>query len=152
MLGVLSNINNSENRFILCSIAIKCVRMLHQCDICGKTLSRKEHLHRHINNVHGESHSVQSIPIVNGSLASNPPTTEDDMYTDDEMEGQISEESYTDEETGEETEEESSENYDESEEEDNNPWKLILNEVYQKMHPIRMVLVWFTKTRCHTFK
>ena len=88
-------------------------------------------------NVHGEGHSVQSIPIVNGSLASNSSTTEDDMYTDDEMEGQISEESYTDEETGEETEEESSENYDESEEEDNNPWKLILNEVYQKMDPIR---------------
>ena len=57
--------------------------------------------------------------------------------TDDEMEGEISEESYTDEETGKETEEESSENYDVSEEEDNNPWKLILNEVYQKMDPIR---------------
>ena len=52
------------------------------------------------------------------------------MYTDDEMEGQ-NEESYTDEETGEETEEESSENYDWSEERTNNPWKLILNEVYQ---------------------
>ena len=38
---------------------------------------------------------------------------------------------------GQETEEESSENCDESEEEDNNPWKLILNEVYQKMDPIR---------------
>ena len=87
-------------------------------------------------NVHGEGNSVQSIPIVNGSLAINPSTTEDDMYTDDEMEGQ-SEESYTDEETGEETVEESSEDYDESEEEENNPWKLILNEVYQKMDPIR---------------
>ena len=54
--------------------------------------------------VHGEGHSVQSIPIANGSLASNSSTTEDDIYTDDEMEGQ-SEESYTDEETGEETEE-----------------------------------------------
>ena len=52
----------------------------------------------------GEGHSVQSIPFVNGSLASNSSTTEDDMYTDDEMEGQ-SEESYTDEETGNETEE-----------------------------------------------
>ena len=110
--------------------------MLHQCDICERTLSRKEHLHRHMKNVHGEGRSVQSIPIFNGSLASNSSTTEDDMYTDDEMEGQ-SEESYTDEETGKETEEESSENYDESEEEDNNPWKLILNEVYQKMDPIR---------------
>ena len=88
-------------------------------------------------NVHGEGHSVQSIPIVNGSLPSNSSTTEDDMYTDDELEGQISEESYADEETREETEEESSENYDESEEEDNNPWKLILNEVCQKMDPIR---------------
>ena len=88
-------------------------------------------------NVHGEGHSVQSIPIVNGSLASNSSTTEDNMDTDDEMEGQISEESYADEESGEETEEESSENYDESEEEDNNPWKLILNEVFQKMDPIR---------------
>ena len=87
-------------------------------------------------NVHGEGHSVQSIPIVNGSLASNSSTTEDDIYTDDEMEGQ-SEESYTDEETGKETEEESSENYDESKEEDNNPMKLILNEVYQKMDPVR---------------
>ena len=58
------------------------------------------------------------------------------MYTDHEMEGK-SEESYTDEETGKETEEGSSENYDESEEEDNNPLKLILNEVYQKMDPIR---------------
>ena len=57
------------------------------------------------------------------------------MYTDDEMEGR-SEESYADEETGEETEEESSENYDELQEDDNNPWKLILNEVYQKMDPI----------------
>ena len=28
-------------------------------------------------------------------------------------------------------------NYDESEKEDNNPWKVILNEVYQKMDPIR---------------
>ena len=109
----------------------ECVRMLHQCDICGKTLSRKEHLHRHMKNVHGEGNSVQSIAI-----ASNPSTTDDDMYTDDEMEGQ-SDESYTDEETGEETEEESSENSDESEEEDNNPWKLILNEVFQKMDPIR---------------
>ena len=54
----------------------------------------------------------------------------------DEKEGQ-SEKSYTDEETGEETEEESSENYDESEEEDNNLWKLILNEVHQKMDAIR---------------
>ena len=68
-------------------------------------------------NVHGEGNSVQSIPIVNGSLASNSSTTKDDMYTDNEKEGQ-SEESYTDEETGEETVEESSENYDESEEED----------------------------------
>ena len=80
-------------------------------------------------NVHEEGHSVQSIPIVNGSHASNSSTTADDMYTDDEMEGKISEESYADEESGEEREEESSENYDESEEEDNNPWKLILNEV-----------------------
>ena len=38
---------------------------------------------------------------------------------------------------GQETEEESSENCDESEEEDNNPWKLILNEVFQTMDPIR---------------
>ena len=76
---------------------IECVRMLHQCDICGKTLSRKEHLHRHMKNVHGEGNSVQSIAI-----ASNPTTTDDDMYTDDEMEEQ-SDESYTDEETGEET-------------------------------------------------
>ena len=76
-------------------------------------------------NVHGEGHSVQSIPIANGSLASNPSTTEDDISTDEEMDGH-SEEPYTDEETGKETEEESSENYDESEEEDNNPWKLIL--------------------------
>ena len=82
-----------------------------------------------------EGHSVQSIPIVNGSLASNCSTTEDDMYTDDEMEGQ-SEESYTDEETGKETQEVSSENYDESAEEDNNPGKVILNEVYQKMDRI----------------
>ena len=104
--------------------------MLHQCDICGKTLSRKEHLNRHMKNVHGEGHSIQSIPVVNGSLASNTSTTEDDIYTDDEMEGE-SEESFADEETGEETGEESSENYDESEEDDNNPWKLILNEVYQ---------------------
>ena len=109
--------------------------MLHQCDICEKTLSRNEHLHRHMKNVHGEGHSVQSIPIVNRSLASNSSTTEDEMYTDDEMEGQ-SDESYTDEETGEETGKESSKNSDESEE-DNNPWKLILNEVYQKMDPIR---------------
>ena len=57
------------------------------------------------------------------------------MYTDDEMEGQ-SEESYTDEETGKETQEVSSENYDESAEEDNNPGKVILNEVYQKMDRI----------------
>ena len=28
-------------------------------------------------------------------------------------------------------------NYDESEKEDNNPWKVILNEVYQKMDPMR---------------
>ena len=84
----------------------------------------------------GEGHSVQSIPFVNGSLASNSSTTDDDMYTDDEMEGQ-SEDSYTDEETEEETEEESSEIPDESVEEDNNPWKLILNEVFQKMDPIR---------------
>ena len=55
-------------------------------------------------NVHGESHFVQSISVVNGTLASNPSTTEDHMYTDDEMEGQ-SEKSYTDEETGKETEE-----------------------------------------------
>ena len=118
--------------------------MFHKCDICGKTLSRKEHLHRHINNVHGEGHSVQSIPIVNGSLSSNSSTTEDDMYTDDEMEGQ-SVKSYTDDETGEETEEEhhtltdqeSIENYEESEEEDSNPWEFILDEVYQKMDPIR---------------
>ena len=68
----------------------ECVRMLHQCDICEKTLSRNEHLHRHrhMKNVHGEGHSVQSIPIVNGSLASNSSTTKDEMYTDDEMEGQ----------------------------------------------------------------
>ena len=53
--------------------------------------------------------------------------------------------SYTDDETGEETEEEhhtltdqeSIENYKESEEEDRNPWEFILNEVYQKMDPIR---------------
>ena len=50
-------------------------------------LSRKEHLHRHINNVYGEGHSVHSIPIVNGSLSSNSSTTEDEMYTDDEMKG-----------------------------------------------------------------
>ena len=79
--------------------------MIHQCDICGKTLSRKEHLHRHINNVHGEGHSVKSIPIVIGSLSSNSSTTEDDMYTDDEMEGPRVK-SYTDDETGEEPEEE----------------------------------------------
>ena len=82
-------------------------------------------------NVHGEGNSVQSIAI-----ASNLSTTDDDMYTDDEIEGQ-SHESFTDEETGEETDEESSENSDESEEEDNNPWKLILNEVFQTMDPIR---------------
>ena len=66
------------------------------------------------------------------------------MYTDDEMEGQ-SVKSYTDDETGEETEDEhhtltfqeSIENYEESEEEDSNPWKFILNEVYQKMDPRR---------------
>ena len=81
------------------------VDMFHQCDICRKTLSRKEHFHRHINNVHGASHSVQSIPIVNGSLASNSSTTKDDMYMDDEMDGQ-SVKYYTDDETGEETEEE----------------------------------------------
>ena len=122
----------------------ECVRMFDQCDICGKTLSRKEHLYRHINNVHREGHSVQSIPFVNESLASNSSTTEDDMYTDDEMEGQSSE-SYTDAETGEGTEEEhhtltdqeSIENYEESEKEDSNPWKFILNEVYQTMGPIR---------------
>ena len=78
--------------------------MFYECDICGKTLSRKEHLHHHINNVHGEGNSVQTIPIINGSLSSNSPTTEDDMYMDDEMEGQ-SVKSYTDDETGEETEE-----------------------------------------------
>ena len=110
--------------------------MLHQCDICEKNLSTKEHLRRHMKNVRGEGNSVQSTPIANGSLSSNSSTTEDDMYTDDQMDSQ-SEESYTDEETGKETQEESSENYDESEEEDNNPWKLILNEVYQKMDPIR---------------
>ena len=77
--------------------------MFHQCDICGKTLSRKDHLYLHINNVHGEGHSIQSIRIVSGSLASNYSTTEDNMYTDDEMEGQ-SLQSYTDDETGEETE------------------------------------------------
>ena len=66
------------------------------------------------------------------------------MYTDDEMEEQSSE-CYTDDETGEETEEEhhtltdqeSIENYEESEEEDSNPWEFILDEVYQKMDPIR---------------
>ena len=66
------------------------------------------------------------------------------MYTDDEMEGQSSE-SYTDDETGEGTEEEhhtltdqeSIENYEESEKEDSNPWEFILDEVYQKMDPIR---------------
>ena len=58
------------------------------------------------------------------------------MYTDDEMEGQ-SEESYVDNGIGKETEEETNKNYHESEEEDNNLWKLILNEVYQKMDPIR---------------
>ena len=118
--------------------------MFHQCDICGKILSGKEHLHRHMKNVHGEGHSVQSIPIVNGSLASNSSITEVDMYTDDEMEGQRVK-SYTDDETGEETEEEHHtltdeeiiENYEESKEEDNNPWEFILNEVYQKMDPIR---------------
>ena len=109
--------------------------MLHQCDICGKTLSRKEHLHSHMKNVHGEGNSVQSIAI-----PSNLSTTDDDIYTDDEMEGQ-SDESYTDEETGEETEEESSENSNESEEEDNNPWKLILNDVFQKMDPIRASMI-----------
>ena len=66
----------------------ECVRMLHQCGICEKTLSREEHLHRHMKNVHGEGHSVQSIHIINGSLASNSSTTKDEMYTDDEMEGQ----------------------------------------------------------------
>ena len=75
--------------------------MFHQWVICGKSLSRKGHLHRHINNVHGEGHAVQSIPILNGSLSSNSSTTEDDMYTDDEMEEQSSE-SYTDDETDEE--------------------------------------------------
>ena len=117
--------------------------MFHQCDIRGRTLSRKEHLHRYINNVHG-GHSGQLIPIVNGSLASNSSTTEDDMYTDDEMDGQ-SVKSYTDEENGEEMEEEhhtltdpeSIENYEESEEEDSNPWEFILKGVYQKADPIR---------------
>ena len=99
-------------------------------------LSRKEHLHHHMKNVHGESNSVQSIPIANGSLVSNSSTTEEDMYTDDEMEGQ-SEESYRRGNWREKTEEESSKIYDESEKEDNNPWKLILNEVYQNMDPIR---------------
>ena len=33
--------------------------------------------------------------------------------------------------------EECSENYDEWEEEDNNPWKLILSEVFEEMDPIR---------------
>ena len=135
-------IDNSENKFIVFNC--ECVRMFHQCDICGKTLSRKEHLHRHMKNVHGEGHSVQSIPIVNGSLASDSSTTEDDMYTDDEMEGQ-SVKSYTDDETGEETEEEhhtstdeeSIENLEESKEKDSNPWGLILNEVYENMDPIR---------------
>ena len=102
-------------------------------------MSRKEHLHRHMKNVHGEGNSVQSNAMVNGSLASNSSTTEDDMYTDDEIEVQ-SEESYTAEETGEETVEESSQNYDESEEEDNNPWKLILNEIYQKMRTLYVTL------------
>ena len=68
-------------------------------------MSRKEHLYHHINNVHGEGHSVQSNPIVNRSLDSNSSSTEDDMYTEDEMEGQ-SLKSCTDDETGEETEEE----------------------------------------------
>ena len=48
-------------------------------------------------NVHGEGNSLQSIAI-----ASNSSTTDDNMYTDDEMEGQ-SDESYTDKETWEET-------------------------------------------------
>ena len=69
-----------------------------------KTLSRKEHFHRHMKDVHGDGHSVQSIPIVNGSLTSNSSTTEDDMYTDDGMEGQ-SDGSYTEEETGKDIEE-----------------------------------------------
>ena len=64
------------------------------------------------------------------------------------MEGQ-SVKSYTDDETGEETEEEhytltdqeSSENYEESEEEDSNPRKFILNDVYQKLDPIHDVSV-----------
>ena len=66
------------------------------------------------------------------------------MYTDDELEGQ-SVKSYTDDETVEETEEgrdtltdqESIENYEESEEEDSNRREFVLNEVYQKMDPIR---------------
>ena len=93
-----------------------------------KSLSRKVHLHGHINNVHGEGHYVQSIPIFTGSLASNSSTTDEDTYKDNEMEGQ-SVKSYTNDETGEETEEEhhtltdqeSIENYSESEEEDSNP-------------------------------
>ena len=100
-------------------------------------LFRKEHLYCHINNIHGEGHSVQSIPIVNRSLASNSSTTDDDMYKDEEMEGK-SLKTYTDDETGEETKEqhhtltdqESIENYEESEEEDNNHWEFILDEVY----------------------
>ena len=58
-----------------------------------KRLSRKEHLHHDMKNVHGEGNSLQSIAI-----ASNSSTTDDNMYTDDEMEGQ-SDESYTDKET-----------------------------------------------------
>ena len=96
-----------------------------------------------IYNVQREGHSVQSIPIVNGSLSSNSSTTEDAMYTDDEMEGQRVK-YFTDDETGEETEEEhhtltdqeSIENYEESEEEDSNPREFILNEVYQKINHI----------------
>ena len=95
-----------------------CVRMLHQCGICGKTLSRKEHLHRHMKNVNGEGNSEQSI-----AMASNSTITEDDIYTAEE--------------TGEETEEESRKNSHKSEEKDNNPWKLILNKCFQKMDPIR---------------
>ena len=63
----------------------------------------------------------------------------------DNSESKFISESYTDDETGEEAEEEhhaltdqeSSENYEELEEEDSNPWKFILNEVYQTMGPIR---------------
>ena len=88
---------------------------------------------------------MEKVTPYNQSLSSmDHSTTEDDIYTDDEMEGQ-SVKSYTDDQTGEETEEEdniltdqeSIENYEESQEEDSNPWEFILNEVYQKMDPIR---------------